>query len=74
MAWGSFTHGDGHLVSHVDLLRSPALGGLAVNRLPQYASTAFRLAVVRHLWRHRDHRLHPREGTGTAARSAPAVR
>ncbi|MEV0552391.1 DUF4184 family protein [Streptomyces sp. NPDC050597] len=72
LAWDSFTHGDGFLVTHVEVLRASALGGLTVARLLQYASTAFGLAAVGlHLWRRRD-RL--RSQDGTVARLGPVMR
>jgi hypothetical protein len=74
LAWDSFTHGDGFLVTHVQPLRASALGGLTVARLLQYTSTAFGLAAVgRHLWRRRD-RLRPHGGTDTVARLSPVMR
>ncbi|WP_223064972.1 DUF4184 family protein [Streptomyces sp. NBC_00258] len=72
LAWDSFTHGDGFLVTHVEVLRASALGGLTVARLLQYASTAFGLAAVGlHLWRRRD-RLRTQDGT--VARLGPVMR
>jgi uncharacterized protein DUF4184 len=72
LVWDSFTHGDGFLVTHVEVLRASALGGLTVARLLQYASTAFGLAAVGlHLWRRRD-RL--RTQGGTVARLGPVMR
>lgn len=72
LAWDSFTHGDGFLVTHVEVLRASALGGLTVARLLQYASTAFGLAAVGlHLRRRRD-RL--RSQDGTVARLGPVMR
>lgn len=72
LAWDSFTHGDGFLVTHVEALRASALGGLTVARLLQYVSTVFGLALVgRHLWRRRD-RL--RSQGGTVARLGPVMR
>lgn len=72
LAWDSFTHGDGFLVTHVEALRASAVGGLTVARLLQYVSTVFGLAVVgRHLWRRRD-RL--RAQGGTVARLGPVMR
>ncbi|MEU9895313.1 DUF4184 family protein [Streptomyces phaeochromogenes] len=72
LAWDSFTHGDGFLVTHVEALRASALGGLTVARLLQYVSTVFGLAVVGlHLWRRRD-RL--RSQGGTVARLGPVMR
>ncbi|MDX2530210.1 DUF4184 family protein [Streptomyces europaeiscabiei] len=74
LAWDSFTHGDGFLVTHVQPLRASALGGLSVARLLQYASTAFGLAAVGwHLWRRRD-RLRTHGGTDTVARLGPVMR
>ncbi|MFE5072696.1 DUF4184 family protein [Streptomyces halstedii] len=74
LVWDSFTHGDGFLVSHVQALRSSALGGLTAARLLQFASTAFGLvAVGLRLWRRRD-RLRSHGGTGTVARPGPVVR
>lgn len=74
LAWDSFTHGDGFLVTHLQPLRASALGGLTVARLLQCASTAFGLAVLgRHLWRRRG-RLRTHGGTDTAARLGPVMR
>ncbi|HEY0690103.1 MAG TPA: DUF4184 family protein [Kribbella sp.] len=74
LAWDSFTHGDGFLVTHVQPLRASALGGLTVARLLQYASTAFGLAAVGwHLWRRRG-RLRTHGGTDTVARLGPVMR
>ncbi|MFI1487800.1 DUF4184 family protein [Streptomyces sp. NPDC020747] len=72
LAWDAFTHGDGFLVTHVEVLRASALGGLTVARLLQYVSTVFGLTVVgRHLWRRRD-RL--RTQVNTAVRLGPVTR
>ncbi|MFD3314135.1 DUF4184 family protein [Streptomyces sp. NPDC058694] len=72
LAWDSFTHGDGFLVTHMEALRASALGGLTVARLLQYVSTAFGLvAVAVHLWRRRG-RLRTRVGTVT--RLGPVMR
>ncbi|MGW5044286.1 DUF4184 family protein [Streptomyces griseoluteus] len=74
LAWDSFTHGDGFLVTHVQSLRASALGGLTAARLLQYVSTTFGLAAVGwHLWRRRD-RLRTHVGTDTVARLGPVVR
>ncbi|MEU3084849.1 DUF4184 family protein [Streptomyces albidoflavus] len=74
LAWDSFTHGDGFLVTHVQPLRASALGGLTVARLLQYASTAFGLAAVGwHLWQRRD-RLRAHGSTDTGARLGPVMR
>ncbi|MFF0112236.1 DUF4184 family protein [Streptomyces prasinus] len=74
LAWDSFTQGDGFLLTHVQPLRASALGGLTVDRLLQYASTAFGLAAVgRHLWRRRD-RLRTRGAADTVARLGPVMR
>ncbi|MEU5717291.1 DUF4184 family protein [Streptomyces sp. NPDC020403] len=74
LAWDSFTHGDGFLVAHVQLLRASTLGGLTAARLLQYASTAFGLAAVGwHLWRRRN-RLRTHVGTDTVARLCPVMR
>ncbi|WP_199818822.1 DUF4184 family protein [Streptomyces sp. NRRL B-1347] len=74
MAWDSFTHGDGYLVTHVEPLRASAIGGLSVARLLQYTSTVIGLAALgRHLWRRRD-RLRPRAGTDSVARLSPLTR
>lgn len=74
VAWDSFTHGDGLLVTHVAPLRASALSGLTVARLLQYASTVLGLAAVGwHLWRRRA-RLRPRAGTDNAARLTPLTR
>ncbi|MEU0135748.1 DUF4184 family protein [Streptomyces sp. NPDC006296] len=74
LAWDSFTHGDGFLVTHVQSLRAPAPGGLTAARLLQYASTAVGLAAVgRHLWRRRG-RLRTDAGTETVARPGPVMR
>ncbi|MGW0826835.1 DUF4184 family protein [Streptomyces sp. NPDC002845] len=74
LAWDSFTHGDGFLVTHLQPLRASALGGLTVARLLQYTSTAFGLAAVgRHLWRRRG-RLRTHGDTGIAARLGPVMR
>lgn len=76
VAWDSFTHVDGLLVTHVELLRAPAVGGLAVSRLLQHVSTVLGLAAIAlYLWRRRS-RLRSRTGadTGTAARLAPRMR
>ncbi|MEV7425727.1 DUF4184 family protein [Streptomyces sp. NPDC091212] len=68
VAWDSFTHGDGFLVTHLQPLRASAPGGLTVARLLQYASTAFGLAAIgRHLWRRRG-RLRSHDGTDSVAR------
>ncbi|MDQ1022905.1 hypothetical protein QF035_000487 [Streptomyces umbrinus] len=72
LAWDSFTHGDGFLVTHVEALQASTLGGLTVARLLQYVSTVFGLAAVAvHLWRRRG-RLRTRGGT--VARLGPAMR
>lgn len=75
LAWDSFTHGDGYLVTHVQALRASAPGGLTVARLLQFASTALGLAAVaRHLWRRRG-RLRIHDGTDTTAtRLGPVMR
>lgn len=74
LAWDSFTHGDGFLVTHVQPLRAPVLGGLTAARLLQYTSTAFGLAAVgRHLWRRRD-RPRTHGGTDTVARLGTVMR
>ncbi|MEU2602760.1 DUF4184 family protein [Streptomyces hirsutus] len=75
LAWDSFTHGDGFPATYVQsLLHASALGGLTVDRLLQYASTAFGLAAVGwHLWRRRD-RLRTHGGTDTVARLGPVMR
>ncbi|QQM46166.1 DUF4184 family protein [Streptomyces liliifuscus] len=72
LAWDSFTHGDGLLVTHVEALRASALGGLTVARLLQYVSTVVGLAAVAlHLWRRRG-RL--RTQVGTVSRLGPVTR
>ncbi|WP_219818766.1 MULTISPECIES: DUF4184 family protein [unclassified Streptomyces] len=74
LVWDSFTHGDGFLVTHVQALRAPALGGLTGARMLQSASTVFGLAAVGLcLWRRRD-RLRSHGGTGTVARPGPVTR
>ncbi|WP_406407142.1 DUF4184 family protein [Streptomyces halstedii] len=74
LVWDSFTHGDGFLVTHVQALRAPALGGLTGARLLQSASTVFGLAAVGlHLWRRRD-RLRSHGGTGAVTRPGPVMR
>ncbi len=74
LAWDSFTHGDGFLVTLVEPLRASAVGGLTVARLLQYVSTAFGLvAIAWHLWRRRD-RLRTHGGTDTVARLGPVMR
>ncbi|MFJ2171782.1 DUF4184 family protein [Streptomyces sp. NPDC087851] len=74
LAWDSFTHGDGFLVTHVGPLRAPVLGGLTAARLLQYVSTALGLAAVGwHLWRRRG-RLRAHGGTDTVARLGPVAR
>lgn len=73
LAWDSFTHGDGFLVTHTALLRAPAVAGLSVARLLQYLSTAGGLAAIAaHLWRHRE-RLRT-GGDDAVVRLRPAVR
>jgi hypothetical protein len=52
--WDSFTHGDGWVVTHVDALRTEAVGSLTWARLLQHLSTAVGLvAIVVYAWRHR---------------------
>ncbi|MFI8929236.1 DUF4184 family protein [Streptomyces sp. NPDC053474] len=71
--WDSFTHADGYWVTHVALLREPALGGLSLARLLQYASTVVGLvAVGAYLWRHRSRARASR--ADTTARLRPALR
>ncbi|WP_323449112.1 DUF4184 family protein [Streptomyces yaizuensis] len=70
--WDAFTHHHGFLVERVPLLRAPAVGGLSVARLVQYASTAAGLALIgRHLWNHRGRLRSPGAAGG---RLTPAVR
>ncbi|MFF2732758.1 DUF4184 family protein [Streptomyces sp. NPDC058008] len=74
LAWDSFTHGDGLLVTHVPQLGAPVPGGLTVARLLQYASTALGLAVIgRRLWRLRG-RSRTGGGTDTVPRLGPVLR
>ncbi|WP_413756076.1 DUF4184 family protein [Streptomyces sp. MMBL 11-3] len=74
VAWDSFTHGDGFLVTHIGILRASAVGGLSVARLLQYASTVLGLAALgRHLWRRRT-RLRPTTGSDDVARLTPLAR
>ncbi|GAA1927111.1 DUF4184 family protein [Streptomyces sodiiphilus] len=73
LAWDSFTHGDGLLVTQLELLRTPVLGGLTVGRLLQHVSTAAGLAAVTwHLWRRRGRLRSP--GAGTVNRLRPVMR
>lgn len=52
--WDSFTHSDGWVVTHVDALRTEAVGSLTWARLLQHLSTAVGLvALVVYAWRHR---------------------
>jgi hypothetical protein len=54
LAWDSFTHGDGFVVTHVPALSAVALGGLSWARLLQHVSTVVGLAVLAlYLWRRR---------------------
>ncbi|MET9551393.1 DUF4184 family protein [Streptomyces sp. NPDC006645] len=52
LAWDSFTHFDGYVVTHVSVLRSQVAGDLTVARVIQHLSTVGGLAAVAvHLWR-----------------------
>ncbi|MEU9575745.1 DUF4184 family protein [Streptomyces chilikensis] len=52
LAWDSFTHADGYLVTHLGVLRSRLAGDLTVARAAQHLSTtAGLLAVAVFLWR-----------------------
>ncbi|WP_320784670.1 DUF4184 family protein [Streptomyces sp. CRN 30] len=74
VAWDSFTHGDGFLVTHLEILRASAIGGLSVARLLQYTSTVLGLAALGwHLWRRRA-RLRPTTGSDDVARLTPLTR
>ncbi|MFJ7998376.1 DUF4184 family protein [Streptomyces sp. NPDC096310] len=74
VAWDSFTHGDGLLVTHVPALRAPVVGGLTAARLLQYASTAFGLAALgRHLWRRRGRPRAHGDDNGAVARPRSVV-
>ncbi|MFD9902650.1 DUF4184 family protein [Streptomyces sp. NPDC059063] len=72
LAWDSFTHHDGYLVTHVALLRASGPGGLTVDRVLQYVSTVAGLAAIGIcLWRRRDRLRTERD---TVARLRPAAR
>ncbi|MFF3715987.1 DUF4184 family protein [Streptomyces prasinus] len=74
VAWDSFTHFDGFLVTHIEILRASALGGLSVARLLQYTSTVLGLAAIGwHLWRRRA-RLRPTTGSDDVAHLTPLTR
>ncbi|MFC8076591.1 DUF4184 family protein [Streptomyces sp. NPDC057307] len=52
LAWDSFTHADGYVVTHLSVLRSHVAGDLTVARVVQHLSTVGGLvAVAVHLWR-----------------------
>ncbi|MHC5905075.1 DUF4184 family protein [Streptomyces sp. S6] len=54
LAWDSFTHHDGFVVTHVPWLTSPLLGGLTWARALQHVSTVGGLAAIGvHVWRRR---------------------
>lgn len=72
LAWDSFTHADGYVVTHLGVLRSQVAGDLTVARVVQHLSTAGGLAAVAvHLWRRP--RPAPRSGTGLPAAVRRAV-
>lgn len=52
LAWDSFTHYDGYVVTHLSFLRSQVAGDLTVARVIQHVSTVGGLAAIAvHLWR-----------------------
>ncbi|MGP4110219.1 DUF4184 family protein [Streptomyces sp. 4N509B] len=52
LAWDSFTHADGYVVTHLSVMRSHVTGDLTVARVVQHLSTiGGLLAIVAHLWR-----------------------
>lgn len=52
LAWDSFTHADGYVVTHLSVLRSHVAGDLTVARVVQHLSTVGGLAAIAvHLWR-----------------------
>lgn len=52
LAWDSFTHFDGYVVTHLSVLRSQVVGDLTVARVIQHVSTVGGLAAIAvHLWR-----------------------
>lgn len=62
LAWDSFTHFDGYVVTHVSALRSRVAGDLTVARAIQHVSTVSGLAAIAvHLWR-RPRRAAPPSG------------
>lgn len=68
LAWDSFTHFDGYVVTHVSVLRSQVAGDLTVARVIQHVSTVGGLAAIAvHLWRR------PRPTTSSAG-LRPAIR
>ncbi|MGW8570739.1 DUF4184 family protein [Streptomyces niveus] len=68
LAWDSFTHYDGYVVTHLSFLRSQVAGDLTVARVIQHASTVGGLAAIAvHLWRC------PRPATSSAG-LPPAIR
>lgn len=73
LAWDSFTHADGYVVTHLSVLRSHLTGDLTAARVVQHLSTAGGLiAVADHLWRLP--RRTPAGGTGLARLPAAARR
>lgn len=73
LAWDSFTHFDGYVVTHLSVLRSQVVGDLTVARVIQHLSTVGGLAAIAvHLWRRPrpPHRTTPPPGLPPAMRRA----